>query len=140
MFGHFPELVIVLVIALIVFGPERLPEFAANLGKMVREVRETMEAAMNPEEDYAVPEDFSTYYYESMARSGEDEVADEGEDHEDDADLEQWQLTDQDRADLEAIPVDPNAPVLEPTPINREVDPGQRRAPIDPAAEGQEPA
>ncbi len=72
MFGHFPELMIVLALALIVFGPEKLPEIAANAGKMVREFRELVDTAMNPE-DHSVPdEDFSNYYYESLERSGED--------------------------------------------------------------------
>lgn len=70
-FGHFPELVIVIVIALIVFGPEKLPETAANLGKMVREARSVMDTAMNPIRQ-EIPDDFSSYYYESLARAGED--------------------------------------------------------------------
>src|SRR5437763_1332121 len=38
-FGHFPELVIVLIFALIIFGPTRLPEVGAGLGKSLREFR-----------------------------------------------------------------------------------------------------
>lgn len=77
MFGHLPELFIVLVIALIVFGPEKLPEVAANAGKFVREMRHMADEVMNPQEhpvsdDQPVPDDFSTYYYESLARSGEE--------------------------------------------------------------------
>jgi TatA/E family protein of Tat protein translocase len=71
MFGHLPELFIVLLIALVVFGPEKLPEVAANAGKMVREVREIVNDAMNPPEEEP-PDDFSAYYHESMARSGEE--------------------------------------------------------------------
>lgn len=71
MFGHLPELIIILVIGLIVFGPEKLPEAAANAGKMVREMREVMDSALHPE-DTELSEDFSTYYYESLERSGED--------------------------------------------------------------------
>ena len=71
MFGHLPELFIIVVVALIVFGPEKLPEVAANAGKLVREVREAVNVAMNPE-DHQVPDDFTTYYYESLERSGED--------------------------------------------------------------------
>jgi TatA/E family protein of Tat protein translocase len=38
-FGHFPELVVVLIFALIIFGPTRLPEVGAGLGKSLREFR-----------------------------------------------------------------------------------------------------
>ena len=34
-----PELVVLLVVALVVIGPERLPKYAAELGRLVREVR-----------------------------------------------------------------------------------------------------
>ena len=33
------ELVVLLVVALVVIGPERLPKYAAELGRLVREVR-----------------------------------------------------------------------------------------------------
>lgn len=71
MFGHLPEFFIILVIGLIVFGPERLPEVAHSAGKMVRELRQALDVSMNPH-DVEVPADFSTYYYESMQRSGEE--------------------------------------------------------------------
>lgn len=73
MFGHPLELIVVLVLALIFFGPEKLPEVAASAGKFVRDLRQAFEASSNPEET-TLPDDFSTYYYDSMARSGEDEV------------------------------------------------------------------
>ncbi|HEY0840404.1 MAG TPA: twin-arginine translocase TatA/TatE family subunit, partial [Vulgatibacter sp.] len=42
MFGlSFPELIIVLVIALLVLGPERLPKVAKTIGKTMRDVRRT---------------------------------------------------------------------------------------------------
>jgi sec-independent protein translocase protein TatB len=77
MFQHLPELAIILIIGLVIFGPEKLPEVAATAGRMVREVRQAMDTALNPE-DTEVPEDFSTYYYESLSRSDEEvPVADE---------------------------------------------------------------
>jgi|SRR5947209_3690248 len=71
MFGHLPELIIVLVLGLIVLGPDKLPEAAATAGRFVREMRESVDAVMNPQ-DVEVPEDYSTYYYESLDRAGED--------------------------------------------------------------------
>ena len=38
-FGHTWELLIVLVIALVFFGPKRLPELGSSLGKGIREFR-----------------------------------------------------------------------------------------------------
>jgi len=69
-FGHLPELIIVLVIALIVFGPEKLPEVAGSMGKAIREIRSTMDMALD-QQDHVVPDDFSTYYREAQLRSGE---------------------------------------------------------------------
>lgn len=35
----FPELIVVLIVALLVFGPKRLPEVGKSLGKGMREFR-----------------------------------------------------------------------------------------------------
>ena len=60
--GHIPELLIVLVIALIVFGPQRLPEVTGSLGKAVREFRratsELEEAVMHHADEDDTPHDF----------------------------------------------------------------------------------
>ncbi len=37
--SHAPELIIVLIIALVVFGPKRLPELGSSLGKGIREFK-----------------------------------------------------------------------------------------------------
>ena len=37
--GHLYELIIVLVIALVIFGPKRLPELGSSIGKGIREFR-----------------------------------------------------------------------------------------------------
>ena len=43
MFGNigFPELLIILAIALLVFGPKKLPEVGRSIGRAVREFRRT---------------------------------------------------------------------------------------------------
>jgi sec-independent protein translocase protein TatA len=38
----FPELLILLVVALLVFGPKRLPEMGRSLGKGMREFKESV--------------------------------------------------------------------------------------------------
>jgi sec-independent protein translocase protein TatA len=40
-FGHLWELVVVLLIALIFFGPKRLPELGSSLGRSIREFRKS---------------------------------------------------------------------------------------------------
>jgi sec-independent protein translocase protein TatA len=46
-----PEILVVLVIALIVFGPKRLPELGRSLGKGIREFRGSMSGDHEDEED-----------------------------------------------------------------------------------------
>lgn len=47
MFGSigFPELLLILVVALLVFGPKKLPEIAKMLGKTLHEFRKTVNDA-----------------------------------------------------------------------------------------------
>lgn len=47
------EIAIVLVIALIVFGPKRLPELGRSLGKGINEFREGVSKIGEPEDDHA---------------------------------------------------------------------------------------
>ena len=37
--GHLPELIVLLVAALVIFGPKRLPEIGGAMGKGIREFR-----------------------------------------------------------------------------------------------------
>ncbi|MDI6735767.1 MAG: TatA/E family twin arginine-targeting protein translocase [bacterium] len=42
MFGiGMPELIIILIVALIIFGPKRLPEMGKSLGRAIKEFRKT---------------------------------------------------------------------------------------------------
>ena len=46
MFGiGLPELMVIMVVAVVVFGPDRLPEFARQAGRIVRQVRRFTENA-----------------------------------------------------------------------------------------------
>jgi sec-independent protein translocase protein TatA len=57
------ELLVILVIALIVLGPKRLPDAARSMGRGMREFRESIQGATDPDpyDDYeADPEDEAT--------------------------------------------------------------------------------
>ena len=45
------EIVVVLIIALIVFGPKRLPELGSSLGRGIREFRNTVSGDKSDEDD-----------------------------------------------------------------------------------------
>ena len=54
-----PELIVILVVALLIFGPGKLPEIGSALGKGIRDFRKALEhkgddaaAPANPEEDH----------------------------------------------------------------------------------------
>ena len=53
MFGSvgFPELILVFIVVLLVFGPKKLPEFAKLLGKALHEFRSTVDEAKSAIED-----------------------------------------------------------------------------------------
>ena len=46
--GHLWEIVILLVIALLVFGPGRLPEVGSALGRGIREFRDATKGTTRP--------------------------------------------------------------------------------------------
>jgi sec-independent protein translocase protein TatA len=45
------EIIVVLIIALVVFGPKRLPELGNSLGKGIREFRDTVSGDKHDDED-----------------------------------------------------------------------------------------
>ncbi|HLI70650.1 MAG TPA: twin-arginine translocase TatA/TatE family subunit [Ktedonobacteraceae bacterium] len=51
MFGGFHawDLIIVLVIALLIFGPKKLPEMGSAIGKSIKEFRKGMNELSNPD-------------------------------------------------------------------------------------------
>jgi sec-independent protein translocase protein TatB len=62
MFGSigFPELIMIFIVVLLVFGPKKLPEFAKLLGKTIREFRSTVDEAKAAIEDEIYKEGMAT--------------------------------------------------------------------------------
>jgi sec-independent protein translocase protein TatB len=57
MFGvGLPELAVILVVAIVVFGPDRLPDYARQAGRMVRQLRTFAQAAQQDLRDELGPE------------------------------------------------------------------------------------
>ena len=53
---HWSELIIVGVIALLIFGPKRLPEIGSSIGKTIKEFQRSMREVTNPSaNDPALP-------------------------------------------------------------------------------------
>jgi sec-independent protein translocase protein TatA len=49
MFGiGMPELIVIFVVALLVFGPSKLPDFGKSLGEAIRGFRKSISEADNP--------------------------------------------------------------------------------------------
>ena len=53
----WPELLLILVVALVLFGPTRLPELARSIGKSVHAFRQGLREGINEEESKEVKED-----------------------------------------------------------------------------------
>jgi len=52
MFGfHMPELIVIFVVALLIFGPKKLPEMGASIGKSIKEFRKGMNELSQPKEE-----------------------------------------------------------------------------------------
>jgi len=48
---HWPELIIVLVVALLIFGPKKLPEMGSAIGKSIKEFQKGMKEVAQPKDD-----------------------------------------------------------------------------------------
>ena len=52
MFGlHMPELIIILVVALLIFGPKKLPEMGSAIGRSIKEFRKGVNEINQPKEE-----------------------------------------------------------------------------------------
>jgi len=60
MFGNIglPELLIILAIALLIFGPKKLPEVGRSIGRAIREFRKTSDEIKEKIEEEIRAEDF----------------------------------------------------------------------------------
>ena len=65
--GHGPELIVILVVALLVFGPKKLPEMGRSIGKTVTEFRKGI-SEMGKEKEVEEPKTPSTLNYEAIER------------------------------------------------------------------------
>ena len=50
-----PELIILLIVLLLVFGPKRLPEMGRSVGRGIREFKESVSGNEPPDEPKATP-------------------------------------------------------------------------------------
>lgn len=50
---HLPELIIVLAVALLIFGPKKLPEMGSAIGKSIKEFRKGMSELSGPKDEHA---------------------------------------------------------------------------------------
>jgi sec-independent protein translocase protein TatA len=55
--GHLPELIVLLVAALVIFGPKRLPEIGSAMGKGIREFRKSTTEEEDSSGDHQVATD-----------------------------------------------------------------------------------
>jgi sec-independent protein translocase protein TatA len=55
-----PELIVILVVALLVLGPKRLPEVGRSVGKGMREFKESLSGNADDDDDEPTADDRST--------------------------------------------------------------------------------
>jgi sec-independent protein translocase protein TatA len=75
MFGSIgvPELIVILAIALLIFGPKKLPEVGRSIGKALREFRKTSDEIKEKIEEEIQAEEFKDIKEELNKKVGEDE-------------------------------------------------------------------
>ena len=66
--GHTPELIILFVVALLIFGPKKLPEMGRSIGKTVTEFRKGISEMSKEKEHDEALKNPSTLNYEAIER------------------------------------------------------------------------
>ena len=51
----FPEIIVMVVVVLLVFGPKRLPEMGRSMGKGFREFKDSIGGGKSDDEAFALP-------------------------------------------------------------------------------------
>jgi sec-independent protein translocase protein TatA len=67
-FGHGPELIVLLVVALLIFGPKKLPEMGRSIGKTVTEFRKGISEMSKEKEQEEALKTPSALNYEAIER------------------------------------------------------------------------
>jgi sec-independent protein translocase protein TatA len=65
---HGLDLVVILVIALLIFGPKKLPEMGSAIGKSIKEFRKGMSELTSPKEKEEEPKSSTITSYEALER------------------------------------------------------------------------
>jgi sec-independent protein translocase protein TatA len=52
---HWYDLIVLLALALLIFGPKRLPEMGSSIGKTIKEFQRSMREVKEPEKTAAIP-------------------------------------------------------------------------------------
>jgi sec-independent protein translocase protein TatA len=55
-FGHVPELILLLVVLVLIFGPGKLPSLGSAIGKTIRGFKEETEGLHSGSKDKVLPE------------------------------------------------------------------------------------
>lgn len=65
---HGLDLIVILVVALLIFGPKRLPEMGSAVGKSIKEFRKGMNELTAPKEKEEEPKTPAPLSYEALDR------------------------------------------------------------------------
>jgi TatA/E family protein of Tat protein translocase len=85
------EILVVLVIALVVFGPKRLPEVGRQVGGALRELRKVQDTVQN---EIRTALDDTGAPSLTMLHAGEPDLGDEDDDEDDDDDVDDFHRPD----------------------------------------------